>query len=119
RVAAQDSEQLLHARVPGFDDALQIHREHAHVQGFHDVFAEILKASNFQRFLFKRAVKLGVIERNGNITCDGFHQLDIVARKEIPVNRFAKAENGDGVLANAAGNEIVQIQLFQSPADGV
>src|SRR6184192_2417227 len=68
---------------------------------------------------FKRAVKLGVIERNGNITCDGFHQLDIVARKEIPVNRFAKAEDGDGVLANAAGNEIVQIQLFQSPADGV
>ena len=52
-VAAQDSEELLHARVPGFHDAIQIDGQDADVQGLDDVFAEILEPCDFQSLLLK------------------------------------------------------------------
>src|ERR1700731_1475470 len=34
---ARHSEKLLHARVPGFDEAFEVNREHTPVQGFNDI----------------------------------------------------------------------------------
>ena len=85
---ARHPKQLLHACIPRFDDALQIHGQHTHVQRFHDVFAEILETRDFQRFLFQRAVKLGVVERDSDIASDGYNQFDIVAGQEVTVDRL-------------------------------
>src|ERR1700688_578795 len=112
-VLALDAEELLHARVPGFHHADQIHGENADVQGFDDVFAEVLEARNFQRFLFERRVQLGVVQRDGEVAGDGLHQLDVVAGEKIAVDGFTQAEHRDGVLANTAGHEIVQVQLLE------
>ena len=73
------TKKLFHARVPGFDDAVQVHRQHAHVQRFDDVFAEILEPGDLERFLLERAVKLGVIQGHRNVTGDRLNQFDIVA----------------------------------------
>ena len=78
-IAAQDSEQLLHSRVPGFHNAVQIHGQHAHIEGLHDVFAEVLEAHDLQSFLLERGIELCVVESDGNVTGDGFYQLDVVA----------------------------------------
>src|SRR5713226_5789859 len=108
-VLTLDADELLHARVPGFDHAAQIDGEHADVERFDDVFAEILEARDFQRFLFERRVELGVVERHGEVASDGLHEFDVVAGEEIAVDGFAKAEYRDGVLANTAGHEIIQV----------
>src|SRR5215472_13259560 len=71
------------------------------------------------RAFLERRIQLGVVERDGNVTCNGFYQLDVVAREEIPVDCFAEAQNGNGVLANAARNEIIQVQLLERPAHRV
>ena len=117
-VVASHAKQLLHAGVPGFDGAFQVDGQHADVQRFHDVFAEVLEASDFEGFLLERAVKLGIVECDGNVARDGLHQFNVVAGKKIAVYGLAKPENGNGVLANAAGNEIIEIELFEGAANG-
>src|SRR4029077_10485099 len=114
---ARHTEKLFHAGVPGFDDAVQVHRQHADVQRFDDVFAEILEAGDLQRFLLEKSVKLRVIQRHGYVTGDRFHQFDVIAGEEVPVNRLTEAQNGDGMLADAAGDKIIQIKLLERAAD--
>src|SRR6202158_1024047 len=54
------AEQLLHARVPGLNHAAEIDGQNPDVQGFDDVFTEILEARDLQRFLLKRRIELGI-----------------------------------------------------------
>src|ERR1700676_407420 len=119
RILARHPEKLLHARVPGFHDAFEIHREDADVERLHDVFAEILEPGNLQRFLFERGIELRIVERYRDIAGDGFNEFDVVARQEVAVHRLAKAQHGDSVLVNAARNEIVEVQLLQRVADRI
>ncbi len=119
RVIASDAKQLFHAGVPGLHSAFQIDGQYADVERFDDVFAEVLEASDFEGFLFQRGVQLGIVEGNGYVTGDGLHQLNVIARKEIAVHRFAKPQNGNGVLANAAGNKVIKIELLEGAANGL
>src|SRR5579883_3475905 len=66
---------------------------------------------------FCSRVELSVVERDGDITRDGLDEFDVVAGEEVAVNRFAEAKDGDGVFADAAGDKIVEIQLFESALD--
>src|SRR6266852_2220769 len=116
---ARHAEKLFHAGVPGLDNTVQIHRQHADVQRFNDVFAEILEAGDLQRFLLEGTVKLRVVQRHGYVAGDRFHQFDVIAGEEVAVNRLAEAQNGDGVFADAAGDEIIQIELLERAADGL
>src|SRR5438445_4663172 len=116
---ARHAKKLFHAGVPGFDDAVQVHRQYADVQRFNDVFAEILEAGDLQRFLLEGTVKLRVVQRHRHVAGDRFHQFDVIAGEEVAVNRLAEAQNGDGVFADAAGDEIIQIELLERAADGL
>src|SRR5216683_1591192 len=116
---ARHSEKLFHARVPGFDDALQINGKHADVQGFNDIFAEVLEPRDFEGFLFERAVELRVVESDGDVAGDGLNQLDVIAGQKISIDRLAEAEDRDGVLADAAGDKIIEVQLFNRAPNGV
>ena len=119
RIAAFHANQLLHAGIPGFDAAFQVHGQHADIQGFHDIFAEVFQARDFHSFLFQRRIQLRVVQRDGHVAGDGLHQLHVFAGKKIPVHRFAQPENGNGVFANAARNEIVQVELFEGAPQGI
>src|SRR6266404_918161 len=116
---ARHAEKLFHAGVPGFDNAVQVHRQYADVQRFNDVFAEILETGDLQRFLLEGTVKLRVVQRHRHVAGDRFHQFDVIAGEEVPVNRLTEAQNGDGVFADAAGDEIIQIELLERAADGL
>src|SRR5579859_1303189 len=111
--------ELLHASVPGFDHAPKVNGQHTDVQRFDDILAEILKPRDFEGFLLERRIQLGIVERDGHVAGDGLHQFDVVAGEEIAIYSLAQAEDGDGVLANAAGDKVVQVQLFESLADGI
>ena len=112
------AEKLLHARVPGFDDAFQIHGENADVQGFDDVFAEVFEARDLEGFLFERGIKLRVIESHGDVACNRFHELDVIAGKIVAVDGLPEAQNGHGVFADAAGNVVIEVELFERSVDG-
>src|SRR5256885_4755439 len=114
-----DAEKLLHARVPGFHQAAKIDGQHAYVERLNDVLAEILKPRNLQRLLLKRAVKLRVIERHREVAGNGLHQFDVIAGEKIPVDRLAQPKNRYSMFANAAGNEIIQVQLAQRLTDRI
>src|SRR5580704_1103442 len=116
---AGNAEELFHARVPGFDDAFQINGEDADIQGFHDIFAEVFEACDLESFLFERGVELSVIKSHGDVACDRFHQLDVITGKIIAVDSLAEAQDSDGVLANTAGNVVIQVELFESAAHGL
>src|SRR6266849_6094923 len=118
-VLALYAEELLHARVPGLDHAAKIDGQHADVQRFDDVFAEILEPRNLQSLLFERRIELGVVQGHSDVAGDGVHQLDVIAGQEITIDGLAEAQNGDGVLANAARHEVIQIQLLEGLADGI
>jgi len=112
------AEKLLHARIPGFDDAFQIYCQNADIQRFHNVFAEVFEARNFESLLLERGIKLSVIECHGDIAGNGFHQLDVIAGKIVAVDGFSEPQNGDGVFADAAGNIVIEVELFESAANG-
>ena len=107
------AEELFHARVPGFDDAFQIHGKNANVQRFHDVFAEVLEACDFKGLLLERGVKLGVIECNGNVAGDRFDELNVIAGKIIAVDGLTEPQDSHGVFANAARDKIIEVELVE------
>src|SRR3989442_5133941 len=117
RLVPRDADQLLELRVPGFDAAFQVHRQHAHVERFDDVFAEILQPLDLLRFLFERAVKLGVVNGDGNIAGDGEEQLYVVAGQKITIYGFPQTKHRHGTTAHAAGDVVIQVQLRDRAAD--
>ena len=109
---ARNSEQIFQLRIPRFHHAVMCHCENAHVQRFHNVFAEVFEALDLNRFLLERAIQLRVIESDGDVTGDRKKKLNVFAGKKIAVNRFAEPQNGDGAFADAARNVVIQIQLL-------
>src|SRR5213083_3090732 len=63
------SEKLLHAGVPGFHDALEVHGEDTDIQGLNDIFAEVLEAHDFEGLLLERTVQLRSEERRVGKEC--------------------------------------------------
>src|SRR5271155_270941 len=116
---AGDAEELLHARVPGFDDAFQIHGKNADIQGFDDVFAEVFEPRDLEGLLLERGIELGVIEGHRNVACNRFYQLNVITGEVIAVDGLAEPQNSDGVLANAAGNIVIEVELFESAVHGL
>src|SRR5882724_11761584 len=109
----RNAKKLLHPRVPAFHRSAQVHGKHAHVQRFHDVLAEVLQSHDLQCLLFKRVVKLRVVERHRYVSRDRFHQFHVVTRQEIAVHGLAKPQHRDAPLTNAARNVVIQVQLLQ------
>ena len=52
-ILASHSEELLHARIPGFDDTFQIDGKNPDIQGLHDILAEVFEARDLECFLFE------------------------------------------------------------------
>src|SRR6266576_4009012 len=107
---ARHSEKLLHARVPGFDDAFEVNREHPHIQGFNDIFAEVLEAGDFESLLFERAVELRIVESDGDVTGNGLDQFDVIAGQKISIDDVELVETIAGYVAVALDNA----QLYSS-----
>src|SRR5579863_2839337 len=112
-VLARNAEELFHPGVPGFHDARKIDGKNTYVQRFHDVFAEVFQASDFQGFLFERTVKLCVIQSDRDVARDGFDEFDVIARQKIAIDGFSKSENRNSAFANAARNEVVEVELLK------
>src|ERR1700675_4426846 len=119
RVAPRNFEQVFELRVPGFDAVFEIHREHADLERFHNVFAEILEALDLHSFLFERLIQARVFNGDGHVAGNGGEQFQVVARKVIAVHRLAEAQDCDGTLAKAAGDEIIEVELVERAADRV
>ena len=64
--------------------------------------------------MFERAIKLGVIESHREVTGDGFDQFDVITGQKI-----SEAKNRYGVLADAAGDKVVEVELLERAANGV
>ena len=119
RFTARNGEQIFELRIPGFDAIFQIDREYAYVQRFDDVLTEILQPLDLHGLLLERLIEPRILNGDGNVTRDGGKQFEIVRREIIAIDRFAEAQNRDGAVAEATGNEIIQIELFERAAHGV
>src|SRR6267143_2990493 len=116
-LVTRHSNQTLDLRVPRLNRPVEIDREHTHVERFDDVFREVFQPLNLGRFLLERGVELGIIESDGQITGDCQQKFDVFGGKEVAVHGLSQAEHGDGVVANLAGNEIIQVELFKRLPD--
>src|SRR5438477_413430 len=56
---------------------------------------------------------------DGDVAGNRFAQLYVITGQKIPVDRLAKAENSNGMFADAAGNKVVEVELFERAADGI
>ena len=83
----------------------------------HDIFREILQSLDLLCFLFEGRIELRVIQRDRDITRDGEEQFHIFSGQEIAVYRFAQPQNGDGVIADAARNEVMEVEMLDRAAD--
>src|SRR5260370_25229117 len=118
RFLARHSKELLHAGVPGLHDAVKVNGEHADVQGFNDVFAEILEAGDFECFLFERAVKLRVVQGDGNIAGNRLDQFDVVAGQKNSINYLSDTHYFHSLLTNTAGDKGGEGPLLERAAGG-
>ena len=88
------------------------------LQRFDDILAEIFQALDLHGLLLERLIQPRVFDGDGHIAGDGGEKLEVVAGKVVAVNRFAQAEHGDGAFAEAAGDEVVQIEFFERAPHG-
>ena len=51
---------------------VQVHRQHTHADGFHDVFVEILQALVGQRLLLQRGIEPGILNGDSDVTSERF-----------------------------------------------
>ena len=88
------------------------------LQRFDDILAEILQPLDLHSLLFERLIKPGIFDGDGDISGDGGEQFEVVAREVIAIDRLAQAEHGGRAVVEAAGDEIVQVELFDRAAHG-
>ena len=62
-------------------------------------------------------IEPGVLHGDGDITGDGGEQFEVIARKIIAINCFAKTDDGSGAIVETAGDEIIQVELLDRAAD--
>ena len=110
---ARHADQPLELRVPGFHRAVEIDRQHAHIERFDDIFREVLEPLDLHGFLFQRVIELRIIERDGQIPRDGEQKFHVFAGQKIAVDGLSRAQHGHGVVANLAGDKVVQVELFE------
>src|ERR1700722_6021166 len=113
----RDAQQPFELRIPGFDAVLKVNGYDADVQGFDDIFAEILEAFDLHGLLLERMVEPGIFDGDGDVASDGEEQFEVVTGEVIAVDGFAQAENGDGTVVETTGDEIVQVELFERATD--
>ena len=97
---------------------LKIDGEHTDIQRLHDIFGEVFQALDLLCLLFQRGIEVGIVQRDGHVPGNRKHQFDVFTGKEIPVNGLAQTENRDRVVMDAAGNEVIQIQMIERAAYG-
>src|SRR5258708_38367937 len=107
---------MLQLGVPELDAALGTYSQHANVHGFDDIFREIFEALDQLRFLLQRGVKLGIVDRYGQISADGDEQFDIFTSEEITVDGLAQTENSNRAVVDAARDEVMEIELLKRAA---
>ena len=95
---------------------LEVGREHADLERLDDIFAEILQPLDLQRLLLERLIEPRVLDRNRQVTGDRRKQFQVVAREVIAVDRLSQAQQRHRAVAEAAGDEIVQAELFERAA---
>src|ERR1700722_3461883 len=109
----RDAQQPFELRIPGFDAVLKVDGNDADVQGFDDIFAEILEAFDLHGLLFERMVEPGIFDGDGDVAGDSEEEFEVVTGEVIAIDGFAQAENGDGTIVETTRDEIVQIELFE------
>ena len=99
-----------HLRVPALDAVFHVERHDAHVDGFHDVFVEVLEALVLRHLLLQRRVEAAVLDGDAEIAAEGLEQLHVFAGKVVALGGLSQAQHGNGFLLRAAGNVVVQIE---------
>jgi hypothetical protein len=113
-----------HLRVPALDAVFEIDGEDADIDGFDDVFVELLEAFELADLLFEARVEAGGLEGDADVAGQGFEQFDVFAGEEVTADGAAEADDGDGAgfgrsirriggwsgVLYAAGQVVVQIE---------
>ena len=116
RLLARHGIHHFHLRVPALDPFLQVNRENADIDGLDDVLVEFLQALIFGYLLLQAGVQTGVLDRDSDIAGHGLQQLHVFAGEKVSMGRAPQADNGDGLLLQAAGKVIIQIEQGSSLA---
>src|SRR5208282_3063820 len=98
-----------HLRIPALDAILHIESHHANVDGFDDVLVEILQTLVLGGFLLQGGIKLAILDRDAEISAQGFKQLHVFAGEEIALRGLAKAQHSDGFLLGVARDVVIQV----------
>ncbi len=93
---AAESVHGLHLRVPAFDAVVEIEGQDADVDGFDDVFVELLETLELADFFFEPRVEAGVLEGDADVAGQRFQQFNVFAREEVAADGAAQADDGDG-----------------------
>ena len=118
RFGARNSQEVLELRVPGLDAIFEIDCDDPDLQRFDDILAEIFQAFDLHGFLLERVIEASVFDGDGDVSGDGEKQFEVVAREVVAVHGLTQSEDCDGAFAETAGDEIVQVEFFESAPDG-
>ena len=111
RPLARDPAQLFDLRVPAFHPVFQVGGQDADIDGFDDIFVELLQPLVLFHFALQRTVERGVLDGDADVAAQRDQQFHVHARKIVAIGSPADAHVGDGAAADRAGQIIGEVQF--------
>ena len=96
--------------------SVEVDGEDADVDGFDDVFVELLEALELGDLGLEALVELGVLDGDADVAGERFEQLHVFGREEVAIMGAAEADDGDGAgaaafaVGDAAGEIVVEVE---------
>src|SRR5690348_2368563 len=110
RLPTRNCVHNFHLRVPGLDLVFEINGQYAYIDRLHYVFVEVFESLVLRDLLFKRRIQPSILDGDGKIASQSFHEFHILAGEEIAFNGLAESEDRDGGLLRAARDVVVQVK---------
>src|SRR6201981_336578 len=82
-----------HLRVPGFDLVFEIDSQYPYIDRLDDVLVEVFESLVLRNLLFKRSIQTSILDGDGKIASQSFHEFHIFAGEEIAFNGLAEPED--------------------------
>ena len=98
--------------IPGFDFAFQVAGQHAGVDGFDDVLAEIAQGLVVLGLQFQRFIEARVLQCDGNIAGEGLEKINVFAGKIVALARLAQSQVAERPFLNLERQVVVQLEML-------
>ena len=110
RLLARHGIHHFHLRVPALDALFQVDGKDADIDRLDDILVELLQPLVLGDLLLQAGVEASILNGDTDVAGHGFQQLHVLAGEEVSMRGAPQPDDGDGLLLQAAGKVVVEIE---------